>query len=1274
MLAFVRCILLLWCVIAGMTPPRSTADQGRLDNIFPFGDFETLDGEGKPAGWKVVDGKRIGLVEEDGNHFLRLFNNQLRVDVVSPILVPLEPEWRRLKVTVRMRTNALRVEPDVGSGARLDCSFVDAAGKTVAPGLAEAASKGNAPSLLLPTLRLDTEWVDLKAVGAIPPGAVALRLAPSLINTRGIADFDDIQVVPNPPLDASPIRAGLPEGTFEQTDEKGNPVGWNLAGWKMIRVMEENGNHFLRIENRAFPNDYVMISSRFKLDPIWQRVKIALRMRTRDLKVGKQPWNEARLWYAFEDENGKEIGAGPFPALKKDSDWVALEVKTAIPKNAVHLKLTPAMLSTTGIADFDDIQITGNPPLDARTIEPGFPEGTFEQVNDKGNPLGWSLGDQKLIKLVEEKGNRFLRIENDAFPKDYVTTSSRFKLDPTWKKIRVAVRMRGRNLKPGKQPWNEARLWTIFEDENGKEVSTGPLPALKKDSDWVSFSERVNVPPKAVYLKLTPAMLSTLGVADFDDIVVEPVLVAEEVPPLVALSAEEAVQQLAKPTLVALHFKNASAHKVLAELSKQSGVPLRFSQDENSNPLPPVTIDVDNVPTWEAIRTLARQLRLGAFWSLPYQSFLLYPETGYSLSGAADVRGPVLVVASFADRPVPNWRPQLAGQKSPDSDQNIVILTVFVDPRLPVGNRGRLKITEAQDEQGHALPQPMEHPVFFNNSMATSGLPLPAVFNAATRIERLKGSLHLPLITKSHVWEVPNILESKGATTLVGNLRFTIEDVKKNGGTYELLFNIVRRDPKEAFEHSVPELSFARQFRLQDDKGRALIFTGTRKVADDGNERRLLLTFRRAMPEEGQAALDIGEPSKLIAQIPREVKEVEVPFEVSGLQVPPPKPPLVVLSPDEAMRMLGGPNLVTLHFNEAPLATVLAELSRQAGVALHPWPDNPDETWPPVTIDLDRQPFWEAMRILCQQLKLRVEWSRPEPALLLMKGSDSKLEGPMVVSQPMHFVVNSVERRRSAEPQGVDEEESPGGTPGGTIKISALVDPRLRVANWGTLYMEEFKDDKGNRLESIAEHQLYFGGYPVSTFTIPLPPLAEDSKSITAKGVLRVRVMTKGEVWEVPHILQAKGVSKTVGNELYTITEVTKSGSKYTVHLAIAEEDPNIPLYTPRALRFNFLRLVDNEGRDLFRQFEDYIAPDGRRVRINFARTRYNSKKEEAGEPAKLLVEIPRETKMLDVPLELANLPLPPLLRATLWMQWPTAHGNFRHTGAWQLPKEEPIR
>ena len=49
---------------------------------------------------------------------------------------------------------------------------------------------------------------------------------------------------------------------------------------------------------------------------------------------------------------------------------------------------------------------------DSFAFKPGFPEGTFETLDAKGNPIGWDMDGRSFVSLTEEGGNHFLRITN----------------------------------------------------------------------------------------------------------------------------------------------------------------------------------------------------------------------------------------------------------------------------------------------------------------------------------------------------------------------------------------------------------------------------------------------------------------------------------------------------------------------------------------------------------------------------------------------------------------------------------------------------------------------------------------------------------------------------------------------------------------------------------------------------------------------------------------------------------------------------------------------
>src|SRR6185503_8832094 len=64
-----------------------------------------------------------------------------------------------------------------------------------------------------------------------------------------------------------------------------------------------------------------------------------------------------------------------------------------------------------------------------------------------------------------------------------------------------------------------------------------------------------------------------------------------------------------------------------------------------------------------------------------------------------------------------------------------------------------------------------------------------------------------------------------------------------------------------------------------------------------------------------------------------------------------------------------GASLITLHMKNAKPAEVFAEISRQASAELRASPVNlwESKSWPAMDIDIDRQPFWQAIGEVCNK-------------------------------------------------------------------------------------------------------------------------------------------------------------------------------------------------------------------------------------------------------------------------------------------------------------------
>jgi hypothetical protein len=93
----------------------------------------------------------------------------------------------------------------------------------------------------------------------------------------------------------------------------------------------------------------------------------------------------------------------------------------------------------------------------------------------------------------------------------------KIELDPSWKSLTVASRVRAAGFKLGKK--GSSGVTIAFQDEKDKSVG-GHQPALavKADGPWDDKSITVKVPPGAKKLYLQCVVSYTTGTMDFDDV------------------------------------------------------------------------------------------------------------------------------------------------------------------------------------------------------------------------------------------------------------------------------------------------------------------------------------------------------------------------------------------------------------------------------------------------------------------------------------------------------------------------------------------------------------------------------------------------------------------------------------------------------------------------------------------------------------------------------------------------------------------------------------
>src|SRR3954462_7980478 len=139
------------------------------------------------------------------------------------------------------------------------------------------------------------------------------------------------------------------------------------------------------------------------------------------------------------------------------------------------------------------------------------------------------------------------------------------------------------------------------------------------------------------------------------------------------------------------------------------------------------------------------------------------------------------------------------------------------------------------------------------------------------------------------------------------------------------------------------------------------------------------------------------------------------------------------------------PASISLHLKDAAAKSAFEELSRQAGAALPVVP--PDlmdkQTLPPLTLDLDRQPFWVALETLSRKVGLEPILSPddPYPRFQLGLGAGGVWDEPHVASGPLVLFATNVERTNSVELRKKDHRFDRTLT----VNLTVFAEPGLRV-------------------------------------------------------------------------------------------------------------------------------------------------------------------------------------------------------------------------------------
>lgn len=348
-----------------------------------------------------------------------------------------------------------------------------------------------------------------------------------------------------------------------------------------------------------------------------------------------------------------------------------------------------------------------------------------------------------------------------------------------------------------------------------------------------------------------------------------------------------------------------------------------------------------------------------------------------------------------------------------------------------------------------------------------------------------------------------------------------------------------------------------------------------------------------------------------------------------------------------------GASYVTLKLTDAPARRAFEELGRQAFAPLRPYPDDlwaGDMAQAKVTVDVDRQPFWAAMRELGRQTGLEVREFNGEQRLMHAGGNpNGQLGGRAVVAGAFLVTANQLTRSQTID---LSADGDPPVQDDFGIQLTAAAEPKVRVlAVAPAVRLEAATDDHGNSLlppapppdaaDNLAGPA--FGGEgSYSLYAALKYPAANPGKRIARlRGSATFTVQVESEKLDVP-VAKLPATSRTIKDVRIAFGPMAKTGDGWQVKLT-AHTPEDAPAWQEiQANMIARLKVVDAAGQPLDNQgFGSGGGGDKVELTLTFGQSHRPEDGRQSGDPVRLVWEIPTRTRDVTVPFEFKDLKLP---------------------------------
>ncbi len=344
------------------------------------------------------------------------------------------------------------------------------------------------------------------------------------------------------------------------------------------------------------------------------------------------------------------------------------------------------------------------------------------------------------------------------------------------------------------------------------------------------------------------------------------------------------------------------------------------------------------------------------------------------------------------------------------------------------------------------------------------------------------------------------------------------------------------------------------------------------------------------------------------------------------------------ISQEDASRYTA--TLISLHLHNVSPKDAFNALAAKAAVSFEPasdvlWPNGSGER---LTIDVDDQPFWSVLLQMDGRAKVRFERTNPKSPIQLARTIPTDLPNRCFAAGPFIILVKYVSQTREVEFSGPQSQNAGSGC---RLAVFVWGEPKLGPFTWRTESLDKLETDDDKPFDL----RLFPGSGSTQRFHEGSIGFRTSIPGTRIKRLLmtwQFAVEGKTERFEVNDVLHAPRTENLIGGYRIIFKQVKKVAERryqYDVEAGLGNHTREEFRAFCGTLASHPPQLIDAQGHEL--------RPDGGTGAIgalNYTlqhNVAQNDDAQQVGEPVKFVWELPSETKIIKLPVEFMDLPLP---------------------------------